>query len=543
MADPQQNYRNVLSRLEAKDKEGTSTQDLYDAASFLPGTGEAIAAYELPGILSQSGEMIQSDDFLEAAAGTGLATLGIASVLPGIGPVARYAKKGIEGFIPYVGPKTAVAGGPDIDASIMKMDDTSSGGGFKIPDDLNLGSGSLFSPEIKKGRKLLIVSCSADKCPDPGDMEAFDRYTGDMFKSIKKQGIPEENVDLAIMSAKYGLIRRDTKIPNYNVKMDKKIANNLLNDPTQVNRIKNTIEGYDEVVVEGSSLYKDVIKEAAGDAPITDYRLDYEKTLSKGERSNYGSGRQKQSVGKFIRSNTPQDVFHYTPDVELGFTVFDPDKATNALDALGTHVGTAKAASDRYEKTLGKGFALGSLAYDKSGVPIARTTRGGTYPLKADVSKPYTPDKFYEGQVSGIGPSKEVWGESDIYGHLLDEYNKNRGTRYTMRAMYGDEPDFPFSDFRKFIGQFRKKLAKDGFTHLPYYNEVEDYGSISYVMLTDRPKDSKAVLKGKFGKNDPRERTNPDIMKEEGGVVSMKDKAVNMTRKPQGIEPFIKFVV
>ena len=107
----------------------------------------------------------------------------------------------------------------------------------KIPDDLNLGSGSLFSPEIKKGRKLLIVSCSADKCPDPGDMEAFDRYTGDMFKSIKKQGIPEENVDLAIMSAKYGLIRRDTKIPNYNVKMDKEIANNLLNDPTQVNRI------------------------------------------------------------------------------------------------------------------------------------------------------------------------------------------------------------------------------------------------------------------------------------------------------------------
>ena len=411
----------------------------------------------------------------------------------------------------------------------------------KIPDDLNLGSGSLFSPEIKKGRKLLIVSCSADKCPDPGDMEAFDRYTGDMFKSIKKQGIPEENVDLAIMSAKYGLIRRDTKIPNYNVKMDKEIANNLLDDPTQVNRIKNTIEGYDEVVVEGSSLYKDVIKKAAGDAPITDYRLDYEKTLSKGERSNYGSGRQKQSVGKFIRSNTPQDVFHYTPDAELGFTVFDPNKATNVLDALGTHVGTAKAASDRYKQTYGKGFSLGSLGYDKSGVPIARTTRGGTYPLKADVSKPYTPDKFYEGQVSGIGPSKEVWGESDIYGHLLDEYNKNRGTRYTMRAMYGDEPDFPFSDFRKFIGQFRKKLAKDGFTHLPYYNEVEDYGSISYVMLTDRPKDSKAVLKGKFGKNDPRERTNPDIMKEEGGVVSMKDKAVNMNRGPRGIEPFVQY--
>ena len=655
MAKAQVNYEDdftvedetLLSRLEEKNRSGTTSTDAYDALSFLPVTGEAIAAYELPGILSQSGKMIQSKDFLEAAAGTGLATLGVASVLPGVGPVARYAKKGLESFIPYLGPKTAVAGGPDVDSSIMKMDNTSSGGGAKptekpklkkdpnedgayllnlngkeykiskfydeddvhrgewsiferapateytdegwdwmdtvttrgyalerikeidaakqveVPvkkepsqvemdftsptskttEDLNLGSGSLFSPEVKKGRKLLIVSCSADKCPDPDDMEAFDRYTGDMFKSIKKQGIPEENVDLAIMSAKYGLIRRDTKIPTYNVKMNKEIANNLLNDPIQVDRIKNTIEGYDEVVVEGSNLYKGVIKEAAGDAPLTDFKIDYEKNLPKGERSNYGSGRQKQSVGNFLRSNTPQDVFHYTPDAELGFTVFDPDKATNALDALGTHVGTAKAASDRYEKTFGKGFALGSLAYDKSGVPIARTTRGGTYPLKADVSKPYTPDKFYEGQVSGIGPSKEVWGESDIYGHLLDEYNKNRGTRYTMRAMSGDEPDFPFSDFRKFIGQFRKKLANDGFTHLPYYNEVEDYGSISYVMLTDRPKGSKAVLKGKFGKNDPKERTNPDIMKEDGGVVSLKDKAVNMNRGPRGIEPFIKFMV
>ncbi len=120
MADPQQNYRDVLSRLEAKDKEGTSAQDLYDAGSFLPGTGEATAAYELPGILSQSGEMIQSADFLEAAAGTGLATLGIASVLPMVGPAATAARKALDGFIPYMGPKLATEG-PD--SSIMAMTD------------------------------------------------------------------------------------------------------------------------------------------------------------------------------------------------------------------------------------------------------------------------------------------------------------------------------------------------------------------------------------------------------------------------------------
>jgi len=77
---------------------------------------------------------------------------------------------------------------------------------------------------------------------------------------------------------------------------------------------------------------------------------------------------------------------------------------------------------------------------------------------------------------------------------------------------------------------------------LPYENAVEDYGNTSFVMLTDRPKDSAAVLKGKFGKNDPTQRTNPDIMKEDGGVISLKDKAVNMNRGPRGIEPFIKYM-
>ena len=260
------------------------------------------------------------------------------------------------------------------------------------------------------------------------------------------------------------------------------------------------------------------------------------------------AGKPARAAAKvFSKIDTP--VYHYTPDAELGFTVFDPNRSPNALDALGTHVGTAKAARDRF-KTLqrrnlesGSDLVTGNLGRDEAGNIIPRTTRGGTYPLNADLSKPYTPDKFFEGQVSGIGPSKEVWGESDIYQHLLDEYNKKRDTRYTMRSLVGDEPDFPFSDFRKFIGQFRRKLAEDGFTHLPYYNEVEDYGSMSYVMLTDRPKGSTKVLQSPFAKKDPEAADDPDIMKAEGGVVSMKDKAVNMTRKSQGIEPFIKFVV
>ena len=74
-------------------------------------------------------------------------------------------------------------------------------------------------------------------------------------------------------------------------------------------------------------------------------------------------------------------------------------------------------------------------------------------------------------------------------------------------------------------------------------NDVEDPGSVSLIMLVDRPKGSTKVLQSPFAKKDPSAADDPDIMKAEGGVVEMKDKAVNMYRGTQGIEPFIKYMV
>ena len=69
----EQTYRDVLSRLEAKDKKPMTTDEAYDALSFLPVTGEAIAAYELPGILSQAKTLMQDPDaYKKALAGLGL---------------------------------------------------------------------------------------------------------------------------------------------------------------------------------------------------------------------------------------------------------------------------------------------------------------------------------------------------------------------------------------------------------------------------------------------------------------------------------------
>ena len=86
-------------------------------------------------------------------------------------------------------------------------------------------------------------------------------------------------------------------------------------------------------------------------------------------------------------------------------------------------------------------------------------------------------------------------------------------------------------------------LSKKGFTHIPYVNDFEDAGNLSYIMLVDRPVNSTKVLQSPFAKKNPSAATDPDFMKAEGGVVEMKDKAVNMYRGTQGIEPFIKYMV
>ena len=530
----------------------------YLGASVMPGTGEAIAAYELPGILSQAKEMIQGDDTLRAFGGLGLATLGTASVLPFVGPGARALKKtlqGIEEFAPYMGPRLATEGA---DTSRLAMSDqsdlfTSSSPSAKTTDNLNLGSGSLFSAESKKGRKLLIVSCSDTKCPDDGDMKAMDRYLGPIFQTLKAQGIPP-NVDVAIMSAKHGLITADTPLKNYNLKTTKDLASKFKGDPDQMNRIRNTMAGYDDVIVQGGKDYKDVLRTAAGDINIKEIP---------GAR---GIGDQREfvmnAINPFRKIKTP--VYHFSKNTDPGFTEFDLEKLS--WFDLGVHVGsTPKAAQDRYlDEVFGAGSRLkirnkmkdlnvdrdeaintmlrsgelevpdvrGNVGYDKFGKPIPRKTLGGSIPLKADLSKPLlNPD------------TKKPFTESQLMDFQAKKYSDFKGETFTADDILSEDPRVDIKDVEKFMRKLTKDLAEEGFTHIPYLNAVEDTKNLSYIMLVDRPKGKTKVLQSPFAKKNEEAFDDPDFMKAEGGVVEMKDKAVNMYRGTQGIEPFIKYMV
>jgi hypothetical protein len=99
---------------------------------------------------------------------------------------------------------------------------------------------------------LLIVGCSDSKNMSPQPMKALDRYEGVNFKVIKKfnreKGLPDD-VDIVIISARYGLITQDTYIGPYNLRMTRKRAETL--HPDVMDNLKDLISQkvYKEVFV------------------------------------------------------------------------------------------------------------------------------------------------------------------------------------------------------------------------------------------------------------------------------------------------------
>ena len=72
-------------------------------------------------------------------------------------------------------------------------------------------------------RRLLILSCSQRKRSDETPLPAIERYNGPLFKILRKfvreQPSKAYELDVLILSTKYGLIPDDTLISNYDHRM------------------------------------------------------------------------------------------------------------------------------------------------------------------------------------------------------------------------------------------------------------------------------------------------------------------------------------
>jgi len=67
-------------------------------------------------------------------------------------------------------------------------------------------------------KSLLVISCSKTKINEKSEIPAFELYDGFYYRIIKKlqrEGKFPKNIDILILSAKYGIIKPTTKIRYY----------------------------------------------------------------------------------------------------------------------------------------------------------------------------------------------------------------------------------------------------------------------------------------------------------------------------------------
>ncbi len=97
---------------------------------------------------------------------------------------------------------------------------------------------------MASGRRLLILSCSQRKRPDPGLLPAIERYDGPAFRVVRKffrERPPEmQSLDVYILSAEFGLFSANQPIPNYERRMALKRATDLR--PQALTTLKHVLE-------------------------------------------------------------------------------------------------------------------------------------------------------------------------------------------------------------------------------------------------------------------------------------------------------------
>ena len=176
-----------------------------------------------------------------------------------------------------------------------------------------------------------------------------------------------------------------------------------------------------------------------------------------------------------------QGAYHWTRSPEA-FDQFNPDKSNSAMSQLGPHVGTRAAAESR---------AMGF-----------QNQTGQMMELRADTRRPF------------LNPqTNEPWSEFDLEQFIsafADEHGVER---------------------RKAAPIMRRILANEGYTDIPYVNDVEDADSISNIMLVDRPRDADAVLRLNDAAFDPARRTDPNLL------AANRDQTVGLLSTAAAAEP------
>ncbi len=105
---------------------------------------------------------------------------------------------------------------------------------------------------------LLLLACSNRKVGHRGTLPAIEMYDGGAFRIIRKQkreGTFPQKVDIAILSAKFGLITATTRIAHYDLQMNKQRAAELQVDVQSKLRQLLSRKKYSEIYVDLGRIY------------------------------------------------------------------------------------------------------------------------------------------------------------------------------------------------------------------------------------------------------------------------------------------------
>lgn len=153
---------------------------------------------------------------------------------------------------------------------------------------------------------LLVQSCSKSKNQPKEAVPALDLYSGYFFKIIKKaidDNEFDQDIDILILSAKYGLIDADTEIGWYDQEMDACRAAELT--PVVQTEFRNRVkEKYNQVIINAGKIYQRTL---AGSSSIEDVDVHY----IEGE----GIGAKGRILKQVVRGNIEAAINQPEPEI------------------------------------------------------------------------------------------------------------------------------------------------------------------------------------------------------------------------------------
>lgn len=149
---------------------------------------------------------------------------------------------------------------------------------------------------------LLVQSCSKSKNKDVQRCQPLELYDGYFFKIIKKarkDGVLRNDIDICILSAKYGLVDQTEAISYYDQKMTKERARQLR--PEVIDDLESRIEtgDYETVLLNLGRTYQAAVEGISE-------RVDVAVTMVEGG----GIGEKGQQLKRLLRTDCPTTLSH-----------------------------------------------------------------------------------------------------------------------------------------------------------------------------------------------------------------------------------------